>query len=102
VEQAEQNYSPCTVLRLGRFCEQLALAVCITPRLFFRWARSLLSLLHSQPQQIFNLPVDAAQFILRPRLEIRPKRRINPQQKSRLLVVKRAGVDDRMHLGFAA
>jgi len=35
------------------------------------------ALLDCLPQQVFNLAVDAAQFVLRPGFEFRPERRID-------------------------
>ena len=59
-------------------------------------------------EEVLDLAVDAAQFVLRPGFQLAPERRIDPQQKvfafshSRRLRVKRAGIKYRMHLGFAA
>ena len=60
------------------------------------------------PVMVFDLPIHAPEFILRPGLKVGPKLRIDPQQK-RLpwghagnLTVEGPCVDDRMHLRLAA
>jgi hypothetical protein len=66
------------------------------------------ALLDGLPQEIFDLTIDAAEFILRPGFELGPMRRIDAQKKGfpfhprDLSVVKRAGIYDRVHLGFTA
>src|SRR5438445_6345570 len=73
----------------------------------FRWLASL-AFLDGLAEEIFNLTVDAAQFVLRPGFELRPERRIDAQKKGFSFhhpyrsVVQLAGVDHRMHLGFPA
>ncbi len=63
---------------------------------------------HCLFEQVFDLAVDAAEFVLRPGLQIGPESGINPQQErfagghASGLRVEGAGVDHRMHLSLAA
>jgi hypothetical protein len=64
--------------------------------------------LDSLAEEVFDLTVDTAQFVLRPGLHFGPERRIDAQKKGFSfhqpcrLVVQRAGVYHGMNLGFTA
>ena len=58
-------------------------------------------------EDVLDLAVHAAEFSLRPSLKLSPERRVHPEQETLALGhanldVERAGVDDRVNLGFTA
>src|SRR6267378_8291485 len=64
------------------------------------------ALLDGLAEEVFDLTVDATQFVLRPGFELGPERRIDAQKKGLSFhhpcqsVVQRTGVDYGMHFGF--
>jgi hypothetical protein len=66
------------------------------------------ALLDGLAEEVFDLTVDATQFVLRPGFELGPERRIDAQKKGLSFhhpcqsVVQRTGVDYGMHFGLAA